>query len=177
MNIDDIQIHAGDFEGEYTQIRAIRAQVGAATAFSKAPTIEDVNLKLKEEASKIGADAVINVTYNRGIGLTSWKALTAEGVAIKIDSDEKDCPFCAEKVKKKAIKCKHCGADLPKDASNSINDVPKFKRKLNQKTIQKNLAPLVVCGKCGADNHSSNSFCENCGSKINKIESDPGPGI
>lgn len=27
-------------------------------------------------------------------------------------SDLKDCPFCAEPIKKAAIKCKHCGSDL-----------------------------------------------------------------
>lgn len=26
--------------------------------------------------------------------------------------DTKECPFCAEIIKKKAIKCKHCGADI-----------------------------------------------------------------
>lgn len=26
--------------------------------------------------------------------------------------DEKPCPMCAETIKKAAVKCKHCGADL-----------------------------------------------------------------
>ena len=29
-----------------------------------------------------------------------------------MDSTEKQCPFCAEKIKAEAIRCKHCQADL-----------------------------------------------------------------
>ena len=103
MRIEDIEVHAGE----------IKARVGAATIFSKTPTIEDVNFKLREEAMKKGANAVINVKYERGISATSWKALTASGTAVFAESDEVKCPFCAELIKREAIKCKHCGADLP----------------------------------------------------------------
>ena len=34
--------------------------------------------------------------------------------------EEKDCPFCAEKIKYAAIKCKHCGADI--EPPSSITD-------------------------------------------------------
>lgn len=31
--------------------------------------------------------------------------------------DTRTCPFCAEAIKPAAIKCKHCGSDLPSDSA------------------------------------------------------------
>ncbi|RWU03137.1 hypothetical protein DWB63_13115 [Pseudodesulfovibrio sp. S3] len=30
----------------------------------------------------------------------------------KLYSNERECPFCAELIKKKAVKCKHCGSEI-----------------------------------------------------------------
>lgn len=30
-----------------------------------------------------------------------------------VPTDERPCPFCAETIKKAAIKCRHCGSDIP----------------------------------------------------------------
>jgi zinc ribbon protein/putative heavy-metal-binding protein len=114
MRIEDIEIHAGGITRPHKVIGEIKAKVGAATLLSKTPTIEDVNFKLREYAIKKGANAIINVKYDRGMSLTSWKALTATGTAVFAESDEVKCPFCAEPIKREAIKCKHCGADLPR---------------------------------------------------------------
>ncbi len=107
-----IQILTGAPEGEFRSLGLVKAQVGAATAFSKTPTIEDVNFKLQEQAVRLGANAVINVTYNRGISAMSWKALRAEGEAVILESNDMPCPICAETIKTAAKKCRFCGAEI-----------------------------------------------------------------
>jgi len=105
-----IEIHAGDPGRPKKSLGPVQARVGAATALSKAPTLEDVNFKLQEVAAKMGANGVINVTYDRGISMMSWKALTARGEAVVFEVDEKSCPECAETIKMAAVKCRFCGA-------------------------------------------------------------------
>ncbi|HVB57858.1 MAG TPA: zinc ribbon domain-containing protein [Candidatus Acidoferrales bacterium] len=117
MKVTEIEIHAGDVDRPYKTIGEISAKVQAATAFSKTPTLEDINLKLQEQAAKMGANAVIRVEYGRGMSLTSYKVLRAKGVAVVLESDEVKCPYCAELVKREAIKCKHCGSDLKQTQS------------------------------------------------------------
>ncbi|MEY0000369.1 DUF2545 family protein [Providencia vermicola] len=49
------------------------------------------------------------------IGLiVSLSTSTDENIAVKSGESNsyKKCPFCAEAVRKEAIKCKHCGSDL-----------------------------------------------------------------
>jgi hypothetical protein len=70
--------------------------VEAATLFSKQPTLEDINFKLQEKASQLGADAVIQVEYNRGMSRAQYKALRASGVAVVLESGEVKCPSCAD---------------------------------------------------------------------------------
>ena len=112
MQITDIPIHANEIAEPYEVRGEITAKVSKASLFSKPPTIEDVNFKLQEEASKLGANAVMNVNYSRGMSLTSYEVLKAVGTAVVVESDEKPCPFCAETIKRAAKKCKHCGSDL-----------------------------------------------------------------
>jgi uncharacterized protein YbjQ (UPF0145 family) len=112
MKITDIAIHADGITQPHKICGEITAKVSKGAVFSKSPTIEDVNFKLQEEASKLGANAVINVKYSRGMSLMSYEVLKAVGTAVIVESDEVQCPFCAETIKRAALKCKHCGSDL-----------------------------------------------------------------
>jgi len=85
MRIEDVEIHVGDLNRPYRVLGAVKVSEKAITAFSNSPKIESVNSKLREAAVKLGGNAVINVTYKRGISLTSWKALTATGTAVLAD--------------------------------------------------------------------------------------------
>lgn len=87
VQIDEIQIFAGEPGRTYETVGPLRARVTAATIFSKTPTIEDVNLKLREEAVRLGANAVINVTYSRGVSAMSWKAMTADGTGVLVEAN------------------------------------------------------------------------------------------
>ncbi len=88
--IEDIEIWAGEPAREYRVLAPLKARVTAATLLSKTPTVEDVNLKLREQASLLGANAVINVAYQRGVSATSWKALTAQGTGIVLMPSSSD---------------------------------------------------------------------------------------
>jgi hypothetical protein len=112
VRVEDIEVVLGDLDRPYRVIGPITARVTAGAAWNKARTVEDVNSKLREVAVRMGANAVIGATYERGISATSWKALTANGTAVLAQPDEKKCPYCAELIKSEAIKCKHCGSDL-----------------------------------------------------------------
>jgi transcriptional regulator of NAD metabolism len=81
MKVNEIGIHAGDSDHPYRTVGEISAKLEAATRFSKTPTLEDINLKLQEKASQLGANAVIKVEYNRNMS-------QASGVAVVLESDE-----------------------------------------------------------------------------------------
>ena len=112
MKITDIAIHADCVTQPYKMLGEITAKVSKGSLFSKSPTIEDVNFKLQEVASKMGANAVVNVTYSRGMSLMSYEVLKAVGTAVIAESDDVKCRFCAETIKRAAKKCKHCRSDL-----------------------------------------------------------------
>ncbi len=59
MKVTEIEIHAGDVDHPYRTVGEISAKVEAATLFPKTPTLEDINFKLQDKASQLGANAVI----------------------------------------------------------------------------------------------------------------------
>lgn len=71
--------------------------------------VDDIQMGLIEEATKLGANAIINVTYERKMTLFSWNALQGNATAVVIESDTKTCPSCAEEIKRSAVKCRFCG--------------------------------------------------------------------
>ena len=69
---------------QYTSICDITVKVRKMTLFSSDPTPQDVQDKLKEEAAKVGADAVIFVrTGSAGMSAMSYGELEGKGRAIK----------------------------------------------------------------------------------------------
>jgi LITAF-like zinc ribbon domain len=42
------------------------------------------------------------------------------------NDEKKACPFCAEPIRKEAIKCKHCGSDIP--GSTNERDIVNFQK-------------------------------------------------
>lgn len=112
MKVTDVELFTGKPDFEFQPIRQIEAKCEASHAFASAPSMEEVNARLRALAAKVGANAVINVEYDSGISMTSWRALKGTGLAVKKVSDERVCPFCAETIKRAALKCRFCGEDL-----------------------------------------------------------------
>lgn len=109
----NIEIMVGAPAQSYKSLGPIQAKLSENSSTAGAPpTIEEVNVKLQEIAAQMGANAVINVTYKRGMGVFSWNVLTGSGEAVILESDDRNCPTCAETIKKAAKKCRFCGADV-----------------------------------------------------------------
>jgi hypothetical protein len=81
---DKILVVEGDItDRPYTSLGDVSVTVNKTTLFNADPTRAMVNEKLKAEAAKLGADAVIQVRYgNVGVGLMSWGSLDGKGRAI-----------------------------------------------------------------------------------------------
>lgn len=69
---------------KYFSLGDITVTVNKTTIFHPDPTKELVNVKLREKAAELGADAVIFIRYgDGGISLMSWGSLEGKGRAIK----------------------------------------------------------------------------------------------
>ena len=66
-------------------IKEIDTSVKKLTVLHKDPTKEQANCVLAEQAKKLDANAVRNVKYSSGVGLTTWGYMDAKGDASKCD--------------------------------------------------------------------------------------------
>ena len=75
----------GDYpDRKYVSLGDVTVTVNKTTVFHAAPTRDMVNQKLKEEAAKLGADAVVFVRYGSvGVSALSYGSLEGKGRAIK----------------------------------------------------------------------------------------------
>ncbi len=55
------------------------------TIFHSDPTRDMANAALTEKARSMGANAIINVNYVTGVGLTTWGYIDAMGMGVKIE--------------------------------------------------------------------------------------------
>jgi predicted RNA-binding Zn-ribbon protein involved in translation (DUF1610 family) len=116
MKVEEIEIHVGEPSFPFESVRQLEAKCEAATAFSSAPTMEEVNGKLRQMAASLGANAVVHVEYSSGMSMTSWRSMKGTGLAVRRLAEEFPCPTCAETIKRAATKCRFCGVDLPESA-------------------------------------------------------------
>lgn len=81
----DVILIEGDItDKQYIVLGDISVTVNKTTIFHPDPTKEMVNTKLKEEAAKLGADAVTQIRYGTvGISMMSWGSLDGKGRAVQ----------------------------------------------------------------------------------------------
>ncbi len=79
----NVLILEGVPEKKYKELGPVEVSVKKLTVFHKDPTKEQANEALIEKARIIGADAVIKVTYESGIGFTTWGYIDAKGTGVK----------------------------------------------------------------------------------------------
>ena len=65
------------------ELQKIEVSVKKLTVFHADPTREQANEALIERASAVGADAVVDVQYKKGVGFTTWGYLDASGMAVR----------------------------------------------------------------------------------------------
>lgn len=68
----------------YRVLADLEVTANKTTLFNKDPTPADIDRRLRDEAAKLGADAVILVRYGTvGVSLFSWGSLDGQGRAVK----------------------------------------------------------------------------------------------
>jgi hypothetical protein len=83
-NNNNIVLSESHIKGKkYTSLGTISVEIRKTTIFNADPSEEMANELLKKKAKTLGADAVINVRYDSGIGLLTWGYIEATGIAVR----------------------------------------------------------------------------------------------
>lgn len=78
-----IQLTEGDAPYQVQILGPVRAQIHQKSMFPKTPSKQLANEELQKQAAKLGADAVVKVTYENYNAMTSKDGFVATGVAVK----------------------------------------------------------------------------------------------
>jgi len=79
---EDIKLYPFDIKNSYTRIKKITAS-SDDSIHSESAVNEDINNKLKEEAANLGANAIIELVYEKGI-FTLFRGVKGHGNAVFI---------------------------------------------------------------------------------------------
>lgn len=84
-SFDGFIVTEGDISDRpYTELGTVSAKAGKLTWVSRNPDRGDIDMKLRDKARQMGADAVVRVHYTpTGASMMSWGGIKGEGVAIK----------------------------------------------------------------------------------------------
>lgn len=99
----------------YKSLSEVSVKLVRWTPLERKYTREDVNQRLREKAMALGGNALINVRYEqKDQTMATAGYIEGRGLVIIDNSDTVACPYCAEVIKREAIKCKHCGSEIPR---------------------------------------------------------------
>ncbi len=130
---NEVEVIEGATHAKYATIGFIEQEVAFPGGATEVDTARDsARTALMTEAWELGANAIVDFdiaiigppdSANRLVRATGTavrihrKVSTIAPKAEAVEVQTKDCPFCAETIKIQAIKCKHCGSDLPSASS------------------------------------------------------------
>ena len=92
MSNGSVEIIYGDTERPHRVIGEVKANKGARFLWSPYPEISEGEEALRKKAAKMGADAVVNAQFERGISIWSWKAVKGRGTAIEFEDASAAAP-------------------------------------------------------------------------------------
>ena len=70
---------------KFRATQRIEVSIKKLTLFHSDPTKDQANAELEKRAVALGCDAVTNVQYQSGIGLTTWGYIDAQGNCAKFE--------------------------------------------------------------------------------------------